>query len=125
MWSRDGSRIVFWNTRDGLANAQIYLMYYGGRNQTWLNNHSASDRYPTFTADGQHILFTRQASGTNSIIEMDLNGGNEHFINNGFYPSVPQNGVGIALTDFEQQTGATAIYLMNNDGTNRTRLTNN
>src|SRR2546430_1154582 len=49
-------QIAFTSERDG--NAEIYVMNADGSAQTRLTNNTQSDEYPSWSPDGQRIVFT-------------------------------------------------------------------
>jgi dipeptidyl aminopeptidase/acylaminoacyl peptidase len=128
-FSPDGTRIAF--TRGG----DIYTMNPDGSNQTPLTNNSANSSDPAFSPDGTGIAFTRGGdiyvmnaapeSATNQpqrltdVPESDSE------------PSWSPDGTKIAFMSNRDgrvdSNGFTVseIYVMNADGSNQTRLTNN
>src|SRR5215467_5102230 len=57
-WSPDGSRITFESNRDG--NREIYVMNADGSAQFRLTTNTVRDEVPSFSPDGQWIVFHRQ-----------------------------------------------------------------
>ena len=70
-WSPDGTKIVFYSTRDNVASSEIYVMNADGSNQVRITNDNAEDRDPVWTRDGQRITFFSRRDGTNSIWEIN------------------------------------------------------
>ena len=69
-------KIVFYSTRDG--NAEIYTMNSDGSNQTRLTFNEVGDRWPTWSPNGQQIVFHSYRHGRNDpdIYVMDADGRN-------------------------------------------------
>lgn len=123
-WSPDGSKIVFWTTRLDLANSEIYVMNADGSNPIRLTKNSANDSEPVWSRDGQRIAFFSRGVGREGIYEMDATGGNERWIANGIYADWSPDGQKLAFADLDPAANALAVYTVNADGSNRTRVTN-
>ena len=145
-WSPDGQRIAFMSDRDGRVdirhspNYEIYVMDADGGNQLNLTNDPHDDRSPSWSPDGQRIAFEsdRDAGGNHHNIEiyvMDADGENQERLTNNLtedqYPSWSPDGQRIAFSarrdgHFENELGITyEIYMMDADGGNEQRLTEN
>ncbi len=118
-FSRDGTKIVFSNTGEGL-----FVMNSDGTN---LEHISDSAHQAEFSSDGSKILYRcfgniclMDADGTNSVNLTNDVGGNH-------YPTFSPDGTKIAFTGkgFPAIGLMDEIFVMNADGTNRTRLTFN
>jgi TolB protein len=77
-WSRDGSRIVFSSTMDGLrdGNAEIYTMRPDGSDVQRITNSSAVDTSPTFSPNGREIAFISDRAGGQHLYKMAIDGTN-------------------------------------------------
>ncbi|NJD53817.1 MAG: hypothetical protein FIB07_13230 [Candidatus Methanoperedens sp.] len=131
-WSPDGTRIAFITNKDG--NYEIYVMNADGSNPQRRTNNTASDGNPAWSPDGTKIAFVRN-SGT---WVADI------YITNAY---TCQECTGTAPTDLSQSPSADAdpafspdgtkiafatsrdgnyeIYIMNPDGSEQIRVTNN
>ena len=135
-WSPDGERIVFTSERDG--NSEIYVMDADGSNPRRLTENPKNDQFPSWSPDGKRIAFMSDRDGDFlhfDIYVMATDGGNQQNItNNPFderYPSWSPDGERIAFSSrrdghFRNKFGLTdEIYVMDVDGDNQRRLTNN
>jgi hypothetical protein len=133
-WSPDGSKLVFASDRDRIEpdiNAEIYVMDADGSHPTRLTNSVAREASPTWSPDGAKIAFGRSPD----IYVMNADGSS---------PTPLTSNSGPNIIDFEPDWSAAAgkiaftrqdrdatqqltqeIYVMNPDGSSRTRLTNN
>ena len=146
-WSPDGKRIVFTSYRDGnfmngIPTTEIYVMDADGRNQQKLTNNPAHDGSPSWSPDGEQIAFDSNRDGRFNweIYVIDADGRNLQRITNSpnddgwpddRYPSWSPDGKRIVFSarreaHFESKFAVTyEIYVMDADGGNQQRLTNN
>ena len=142
-WSPDGKRIAFTSDRDGhviddipgLPIFEIYMMDADGGNQQNLTNDPDSDWSPSWSPDGERIAFNSDRDGNYEIYVMDADGNNQQRLtDNDFYdthPSWSPDGERIAFMSrrdghFIGEFGLSSeIYVMDADGKNTRRLTNN
>ncbi len=137
-WSPDGKRIAFVSDRKANANHEIYVMDADGRNQRNLSNNPSYDQYPSWSPDGKRIAFisNRKGEGENfEIYVMDADGRNQRRRTNNHHddrsPSWSPDGKQIAFSarrngHFADKWGLTyEIYVMDADGGNEQRLTEN
>ena len=139
-WSPDGKRIVFVSNREG--NGEIYVMDADGGNQQNLTNNLSSDSSPSWSPDGKRIAFDSDRDGRFNweIYVMDADGGNLQRLTNNpdddghpddRHPSWSPDGAHIVFST--RREGHVVhnwdityeIYVMDADGGNQQRLTNN
>lgn len=72
VFSPDGRSLVMVLSRDGNANAEIYLMNLADRSLRRLTRHHAIDTEPSFSPDGRYVIFTSDRGGAPQIYRMDL-----------------------------------------------------
>ena len=141
-WSPDGKRIAFMSDRDehfdipgGLPNYEIYVMDADGGNQQNLTNDPDNDSVPSWSPDGKRIAFTSDRDGNYEVYLMEVDGNNQRRLtDNDFFdiaPSWSPDGKRIAFMSrrdghFIGEGGLTyEIYVMDADGGNEQRLTEN
>lgn len=122
-WAPDGKQILF--TRgDVMTNIDVYVMDADGSNVTRLTEHPERDQRGVFSPDGATIAFVSQRDGDVAIWLMAADGSNPRKLVQGREPSFSPDGRRIAFTSsaFDDND---EIYLIDLDGSNRTRLTEN
>ena len=136
-WSPDGKWIAFASDRDGHGPLifEIYVMDADGGNQQNLTNNPNDDTSPSWSPDGKWIAFASDRDGNFEIYLMDSDGNNQQRLtNNDFYdaqPSWSPDGKRIVFSServghFIGEFGlSTEIYVIDADGKNTRRLTNN
>ena len=127
-FSPDGSRIAFVSQRDG--NAEIYVMNADGTGTTRVTNDPLTDGRPTFTADGQALVFhSPRAGGKQQIwaVNVDGTGGGAGGLTQltrdsvNASPSVSPDGQTIAYVSTRNKDSD--IWLMARDGSNQRQFT--
>ena len=146
-WSPDGKRIAFVSDRDGhvidgFPTDEIYVMDADGGNPQNLSNNDFDDRDPVWSPDGKRIVFASDRLAFDGkipqsleIYVMDADGGNQQRLTNNLtedqYPSWSPDGKRIVFSarrdgHFENKFAITyEIYVMDADGGNQQRLTEN
>ena len=139
-WSPDGKWIAFLSRRDqvrskhGIA-AEIYVMDASGGNPQRLTNDLHDDYHPSWSPDGKQIAFASVRDGNTDIYVIDADGGNEQRLTNNplydYSPSWSPDGERIVFIarregHFRKDFDLThEIYVMDADGGNEQRLTEN
>ena len=141
-WSPDGKRIAFMSNRDGHVidgwpTYEIYVMDDDGGNQQNLTNNPDYDMSPSWSPDGKRIAFAsdrEEPLRSFDIYVMDADGSNPQRLTNDPFddrdPSWSPDGERIVFRarrdgHFENNSDITyEIYVMDADGGNEQRLTN-
>ena len=124
-YAPDGTRIVFVTDRDG--NFEIYSADADGSNTARVTRSGANEGNPTWTRDGQQIVYQSNegGGGTTQLWIMDADGSNQRQLTSGtasnIQPAVSPDGATIAFTS--TRDGRHQIYLMNLDGSNQRNFT--
>ncbi|NTW00019.1 MAG: hypothetical protein HGA19_01795 [Oscillochloris sp.] len=115
VWSPDGTRIAFVSFHAGFYSPSIALMNADGSHQTRLIDGLG----PAWSPDGTKVAF--YGAGIEVI---DADGRNLRSLTSdgGQDPAWSPDGTKLAFA-FNSDNGSTDIYVMNADGSNRTRLT--
>ena len=139
-WSPDGKQIAFMSRRDGhvidgFPTYEIYVMDADGDNPQNLTNNLHDDWYPSWSPDGKQIAFASRRDGNYEIYVMDADGSNPQNLTNHPLndrdPSWSSDGERIVFSarrdgHFENEHTMTyEIYVMDADGGNQQRLTEN
>lgn len=121
--------IVFESDRLG-GKRGIYLLDLATGEEKRLSNGPVYDFQPSWSPDGQKIVFVSLRDGNWEIYVMDRDGRNQHNLTNNpgdqrtgvdWEPSWSPDGSQIAFTSFRDGNGE--IYVMNPDGANLRKLT--
>jgi Tol biopolymer transport system component len=130
VFSPDSSKIAFVNWIN--ANHEIYIMNTDGSNQIRLTNNTVDDDNPVFSPDDSKIMFESK----HEIYIMNIDGSNQIRLtdstNSDSSPVFSPDGSKIAFVRRREGTPElndkefdSEIYIMNVDGSDQTRLTNN
>ena len=143
-WSPDGKRIAFESDRDGHPDvipgwftSEIYVMDNDGGNQQKLTNNPSRDTSPSWSPDGKRIAFQSDRDGNFNveIYVIDADGSNPQNLTNNptadYFPSWSPDGKRIVFSavregHFKNGLNLTfEIYVMDADGDNQQKLTEN
>ena len=122
-FAADGSRIAFVSQRDG--NAEIYVMNADGTGSTRITNDPQPDGRPSFTPDGQALVFhSSRTAGKQQIWIVNVDGSSlmqltRDSVNSS--PTVSPDGQTIAYVSIRNKDGD--IWLMARDGSNQRQFT--
>jgi uncharacterized protein YjdB len=122
-FSADGSRIAYVSTSPG--NAEIYVMNADGTSPTRLTTEPLADGRPTFTPDGQTILFhSARTAGKQQIWSINVDGSGLTQLTRdsvNFAPTVSPDGQTVAYVSLRNKSYD--IWLMARDGSNPRQFT--
>ncbi len=124
-WSPDGEKIVFISRRDG--DNDIYVMNADGSNQQRIIDTPTMELFPHWSPDGTKIIFQSHEISEQyfSMYIMNADGSDRHKIYDGGYvPSWSPDGSKMVFNS-DDEDGDSEIYIMNSDGSNVVKLTNN
>ena len=122
------AQIAFSSNRDG--NYEIYVMDADGKNQRKLTNGSFDNWAPSWSPDGEPIVFAsnREGFGSSEIFVMNADGKNRQRLTgnrqNDLFPSWSPDGERIAFVS--RREGNSEIYVINTESRrDQRRLTHN
>ena len=122
-WSPDGQKILF--TRgEAMSNIDIYKMNQDGSGIVRLTEHEQRDQRACWSPDGNQIAFVSQRDGEKAVWIMNADGSNKRKLIAGREPSWSPDGNQIAFTSSAFHDND-EIYVINIDGSDKVRLTNN
>ncbi len=120
-WSPDGEKIAY--VTDPINDPQIHLMNADGTGREWL----VDGNWPTWSPDGERIAITVYPGGAEQLAVIDADGTDEHRLTGGLLATRPNSEAAWAPDGkriaFVSSTKDEDIYVMNSDGSERTRLT--
>jgi TolB protein len=119
-WSPDGKQIIF------SQGNRIHIMDANGSNAYFVTE----GNYPSWSPDGRLIIFVRRYEQNlfGDIFTLDMNSNTYRQLTHDFYANAPAwspDGKQIAFYGYDQKGENAGIFLMNADGSNMVRLTEN
>jgi TolB protein len=128
VWSPDGMRIAFVSDRDG-GFPELYLMNANGTGVKRMTTNALIDANPSWSPDGTRVVFERCCeNGTSDLFTVDVTTRAEVSVtastsSQEFDPSWSPDGTRIAYDAFEVGQSNIDIWVVNADGSNPLRLT--
>jgi Tol biopolymer transport system component len=128
VWSPDGTRIAFVSNRNG-GFPELYLMNADGTGVKRLTTNALIDANPSWSPDGTRLVFERCCeNGTSDLFTIDATTRAEVSVtasasSQEFDPSWSPDGTRIAYDAFEVGQSNIDIWVVNADGSNPVRLT--
>ena len=128
-WSRDGTRITFQRTiipEEGKASADIWVIDPETQVETAVTTTpDVWDSTPTFTADGNAVIFESNRSGSFELYRQPLDGGEAVRITEreGNEAEAKESPDGSQIAFVSDQDGDFEVYLMDADGGNIRAIT--
>lgn len=132
-WSPDGSRIAFsaHAETDGFSSDQIFVVNRDGSGLTRLTQTKATSFNPRWSPDGSKILFLSNLLSQGSdrdVFTMSADGTNQLNLTNTRYlpeadPAWSPDGRQIAYVGWQEGGGDAEVYVVNEDGSNTRRIT--
>lgn len=126
VWAPDGLTIAY----DGLPNSDVlrdvYLVTVGDDPEQYpLTTQPGFDCYPSFSPDGQHIVYMSEREENRDLYIMDLEGNDtERLTTEPTYDYEPAwSPDGSEIVFVSRRTGDSEIYIMDVDGSNVRQLT--
>jgi TolB protein len=120
-WSPDGRSIAFTSLRDGISH--VYVMAADGTGTRRLTDSGQADSHPTWSADGDAIVFAREGA----LFRVPAAGGTARRVGRGFgaaaNPAFSPDGRMIAYDYRNPGSTVREVYVMNADGTGIRRVT--
>ena len=107
-----------------MTNIDIYTMDADGSNVERLTEHPERDQRGAFSPDGKTVAFVSQRDGDVAVWLIDADGANPRKLVKGREPSFSPDGRRVVFTSSAFHDND-EIYLIDLDGSNRVRLTDN
>jgi len=121
----NSSRILFVSNKDG--DDEIYSMNSDGSDVIQLTNNDDKDFLPAVSPDGKEIMFTSQRDRRDELYKMNIDGSNQirltdnNRLNN--EADWSPNGDKVAFLSQPKEHTPPCMFIMNPDGTGRTKVT--
>ena len=123
----DSNRVLFVSDKDG--DDEIYSMDIDGNNVKQLTNNESKDFLPAVSPNGKEIMFTSQRDRRDELYKMNIDGSNEiRVTNNDLLNNEADwspNGDKIVFYSRPKEGAPPCMFIMNPDGSGRTKVTKN
>lgn len=128
IWSPNSKEIIYARDKSANYSYDIWKLNLETENAREIMSSKASE-YPTSVSpNGGHFLFTSNLNGEKRIYKMPLTGGDsqllKHDLITGWDACYSPNGEQVVFLSDNNMENTTDIYIMNQDGSNLRRLTN-
>ncbi|MEO8613257.1 MAG: hypothetical protein ABI690_35530, partial [Chloroflexota bacterium] len=130
-WSPDSRQLAFAAIPEGetlaLPNHELFVMNIETGETRQLTNNTVLDYAPAFSPDGKRLVFTSTADGFNRLYILDIATDESHLLTDqtfGYLPSWSPDGKQLVFASNHEYRN-NQIYVINADGTNLRRLTDN
>jgi len=121
----NSNRLLFVSDKDG--DDEIYSMDIDGNNVKQLTNNDSKDFLPDVSPDGKEIMFTSQRDRRDELYKMNIDGSNQVQITNNNRLSNEADwspdGKKVAFLSQPKEHTPPCMFIMNPDGTKRTKVT--
>ena len=131
-FSPDGQTIIFeaveqtTRTQDQEPDLEIFTISVDGQNKIQLTNNEVDDGFPSFSPDGQKIVFVSHRANNYDIFIMNQNGTElqqlTHTVSGDYQPSFSPDGLQIVYVS--NRNNDYELFTMDSDGQNQRPLTN-
>ncbi len=127
-WNSNGSKIIFSSHRSG-NSSNIYIMNSDGGNQIMITDPAFGGSFPSISPDDTRIVFNSSDAANSSanagLFIMNADGSNRQRLGINFGDSDPDfSPDGNKIVFSSSRTGDDEIYIMDTNGLNQIRLTN-
>jgi Tol biopolymer transport system component len=132
-WSADGARIVYDSSAYRGGPMDLWMMNADGSEKQRLTETASNETRPSFSPDGSEIAFATDRDGNWEVYVMNADGTGERNLTNdpasdgavdGYVPGVAWSPDGLAIAFESDRDGNVEIYVMNADGSDPLRVTN-
>ena len=131
-FSPDGQTIIFeaveqtTRTQEQEPDLEIFTVSVDGQNKIQLTNNEVDDGFPSFSPDGQKIVFVSHHANNYDIFIMNQNGTElqqlTHTVSGDYQPSFSPDGLQIVYVS--NRNNDYELFTMDSDGQNQRPLTN-
>lgn len=129
-WSPDGSRIAYQSDRDGFRNIHVMDASSGDHLYQLTDDDLSNNDFAAWSPDGARIAFRSDRDGNGEIYVMNADGSGAptrltDYAGDDYYPAWSPNSNRIAFCRLVGENYNYDIFVMKDDGSKVTRVTNN